>query len=258
MSDVKNHKEREHARLSASGAKRWMACPRSVALEETIPERESPFALEGTKAHEMAEAYLRLALNEWDEHAVNLRVKELEPDMEMIDHAKDYAAYCHDLFEEEQIQDQGAYPIVESRLVFDDWVPGGFGTGDFSIVGNKRITIVDYKYGKGVKVDAEDNPQMRLYALGILQEYGWLYPEAKEVAMHIYQPRIRNISVEIIAVKELLAWGKMIKPLAKQADEDKGDFNPGEHCKFCRARAICKARANTMLKALEKITGGDK
>lgn len=256
MSEHVNHGDRAHAKLSASGAKRWMACPRSVLFDEVLPEKESPFALEGTQAHETSEAYLRQALGHWSAEETNKRITEINPDTSMIEYSKDYAAYCSDAYKEELLQDPAAYAIVESKLTFNEWVPGGFGTGDFAIVSNKRITIIDFKYGKGVKVDAEDNPQMRLYALGTIQEYGFIYENVEEVAMHIYQPRLYNTSVEIMKTKDLLAWGDMIMPLAKRADSMKKEYHPGEHCKFCKARATCKARAQQMLNVITDLIGG--
>jgi len=141
---------------------------------------------------------------------------------------------------------EGATVLLEQRLDFSPWVPEGFGTGDAVIITDNRLEIVDLKYGKGVPVSAECNPQLRLYALGAINEFGMLY-DFKTVRTTIVQPRLDNISSEELAVEELLQWGETVKPIAWQAFTGKGDFHAGDHCRFCRARYTCRARAEANL-----------
>ena len=247
--------ERSHAKLSASGAKRWLACPRSVALEEAEEEKESPFALEGTQAHAVAEILLAHALDKMDNDEADYEMRILNPSREMLDYVGAYVERCMESYHTEKLEDpEGTFALVEERVEFTNWVPEGFGTSDFSVIAPKRrrLIIRDMKYGKGVPVTAEDNPQPRLYALGMIQEWGWIY-DIDEVEMHIDQPRLNSYTTEIMTTKELLEWAESIKGKALEAFNDRGDFVPGEHCKFCRVRATCKARASHMLNTIKSI-----
>lgn len=242
--------ERAHAKLSASGAKRWMACPKSVALEEMTPEETSEFAEEGTKAHELGEKVLSRII-----YGTKMPPQE-DPTMEH--YVGMYVDACIESYEAEKLNHPDAIALIEQKVDFSNWVPGGFGTCDFMVIAGRRLIIHDMKYGKGVPVTAEDNPQIRLYALGALNEYGWIY-DIEEVEMHIDQPRLASFTTEILSVKELLEWAKEVRKKALLADNDEGEFNPGEHCKFCRVRATCKARANSMLEIIQNIIiGGPK
>lgn len=248
--------DREHAKLSASGAKRWMACPRSVALEEEQEEKESPFALEGTQAHEVAEILLRHAIGQITKGKAEALLKDINPPIDMTDYVGMYVEGCMDSYEAAKLEDPSAIAEVEVRVEFTNWVPEGFGTCDFAVITVKRLIIRDLKYGKGVPVSAEDNPQPRLYALGMLQEYGWIY-DIEEIEMHIDQPRLNAYTTEVITTKELLEWAeKEVKPKAQLAFNDEGDFVSGEHCKFCRVRATCKKRAYDMLDVIQEIIIG--
>lgn len=237
---------KKHAKLSASGAHRWLNCPKSVALEANFPDTTSEFAKEGTLAHKVAEKTLkkRLAKNN------NNQEKEMG---EMQNYVNGYANYCMDLLIQSQILHKDPLALTEERLNFSKWVPKGFGTGDFVLVDEEKALIVDLKYGKGVKVDAENNPQLRLYGLGVVSEYGWIYPFSS-VQMHIYQPRINNVSVETLSRKDLEIWGRdYVKPRARLAMRDEGEFVAGDHCRFCKAREVCKARAAAMLDQIKNI-----
>lgn len=241
-----------HARLSASGAHRWLACPGSVRLEEMFEEETSIFAEEGTLAHALADRKLKAALGLTNQTEVDSWIKANTISTEMMNYVDDYVNYCLDMYMQEILASNDASASVEESLDFSEWVPGGFGTGDFLILSQHRVIVIDFKYGKGVKVSAEANPQTRLYGLGALSEYGWIYP-VKEVQMHIFQPRIDNISVEVLKTEELLEWGDSIKQKAKMADAGEGGYNPGPHCKFCRARATCRARSNYILESIKKL-----
>lgn len=242
----------KHAKLSASGATRWLACPKSVALEAKFEDTTSVYALEGTLAHNVAEAMLLDKLpntNSANESYLNRVVY----DENMKDYVNSYVEHCMELFTQAKLSNDDFIALVEERLAFDEFVPGGFGTGDFMIVTPKKLIVVDLKYGKGVKVDAPDNPQLRLYGLGGIQEYGWIYPFTT-VEMHIVQPRLNHVSVEVLSRVELLEWAKNeVIEQAKMADNDEGEFKPGDHCRWCKANHTCTARAFGLLGTISNI-----
>lgn len=249
------HAERSHALLSASSAARWLACPPSARLCEQFPDTQSEYAAEGTLAHEIAELKLRKALIEpMGPRKFGKALKELQSNPlyqpEMDKHTDTYVDYVLGIV---HAHSSPPYVAVERRLDYSAYVPEGYGTGDCIIIGGDTLHIVDFKYGKGVPVSAEGNPQMRLYALGAVTEYGFLYP-IQRVHMAIVQPRLDSISEDTISLDELLAWGESIKPIAQQAYDGEGEFNPGDHCRFCRAKAVCRARAEAQT-ALEVFSG---
>ena len=226
-----NHAEREHALLSASSAARWLACPPSAVAAEAYPQQDTPFTREGTLAHEVAELTARRYL----ENGPGPEVGE-DVTSEMLACAMDYTDYI-----QEQIKDPAAVILLEQRVDFSPWVPDGFGTCDCIIIQGDTLTIIDYKYGQGVAVSAVDNPQMKLYALGALNDYGIAYDVAR-VEMHIFQPRIENISTDALTVEELTEWAeKTVKPTAEKAFKGKGTYTPGAHCTFCPHAGRCKA-----------------
>lgn len=243
-----------HATLSASGAKRWMSCPPSARLEERLRgifgEKSTPFAEEGTKAHSLAELKLlreKGRLSEDDginDFNYDLRRKALGDIPKEMDEATDY--YAEIIIEKFLTARQScpdAQLKLEQRLDFSRWVPNGFGTGDAVIVSEELLEVCDLKYGKGVPVFAENNPQARCYGLGALHCYGVLYG-FKHVRNTIIQPRLDSVTEEMLTTDELLQWAETeLKPAAELAWKGKGEFNPGDHCKFCAARAICYARA---------------
>ena len=250
MSGKNDHSARAHAVLSASSSSRWLKCPPSAVAATMYPNTATDFTREGTLAHEVAERVARCAIDgikyDWD------RCEDWHSDdvtAEMIECAKAYADYIHEL-----ITDDEAVVLLEQRLDLTPWVPAGFGTGDCIVIQGHRLDVVDYKYGKGVAVSAVDNSQMRLYALGALHEFGDIY-DIHEVGMHIFQPRINNISTEVLRVDELLAWGEEVKPIAKLAAKGKGDFCAGEHCRFCPHAGSCPTLSATCTKVVN-ISGG--
>lgn len=229
-----NHAEREHALLSASSAARWLACPPSAVAAEAYPQQDTKFTQEGTLAHEVAEIVARASLNG---SSFREAVKEKGEDVtqEMIDCAMAYADYI-----QEQIKSPDAVVLLEQRVDFSPWVPEGFGTCDCIIIQGDTLTIIDYKYGQGVAVSAVDNPQMKLYALGALNDYGIAYDVIK-TEMHIFQPRIDNVSDCHLMVEDLTEWAeKTVKPTAAKAFKGKGDHAPGAHCTFCPHAGRCK------------------
>lgn len=231
-----------HAVLSASGSKRWLSCPPSARLERNFPDRAGEAAAEGTLAHELAEIELKRWLGRLTDAQANKRRATIEksdlytPDM--ADHVSDYVGICV-----EKINACHGITLVEERLNFSRWVKDGFGTGDMVIIGDGVLEIVDFKYGKGVEVEAQGNTQMQLYGLGAVDQYGFLY-DFDRVRMSIFQPRLGGLSSQEMTVADLLAWGESIKPTAALAYAGKGDFKAGEHCRFCKAAVQCKALAD--------------
>lgn len=238
------HAERAHALLSASSAHRWMVCTPSAVLESRIPDKGSSYAAEGTLAHEFAEAYLRGGELE---PALALLRKEPLYTQDMEEYAKDYAAYVLG-----QVTAADAQIDIEARLDFSRYVPGGFGTGDCAIAQDGVLTIVDFKYGKGVRVSAEKNPQMMLYALGAIEAYDFAF-EFDRVRMCIYQPRIDNVSEWELSREKLEKWAaETLAPKAKLAAKGEGTLQPGNHCQFCKLRDQCKVLAAYCLNAASR------
>ena len=231
-----------HAVLSASGSKRWLSCPPSARLERKFPDKAGEAAQEGTLAHALAEARIRHWLGEISENGLTLRIDNIRHDAlyspEMGEYVREYVDLCI-----KKINEAHGTALVEERLDFSRWVKNGFGTGDMVIIGDGVLEIVDLKYGKGVPVSAEGNTQMQLYALGAIEQYGYIY-DFDHVRMSIFQPRNGGLSTQLMSVDELLVWGESIKPIAELAYAGKGDFKAGEHCRFCRAAAQCKALAD--------------
>lgn len=249
---------KDHAILSASGAHRWLACTPSARLEMKFPASTSTYAEEGTVAHALAELTARYFLGEIDEDAYENSLAEFENNEyyneEMRECATAYAEFVVKRFQEAKATCEDAVVILETRLDFSKWVPGGFGTGDCVIIAEPVLDVIDFKYGKGNRVEAEDNPQMQLYGLGTISEYGDLY-NIETIRMTIFQPRLSGVmDSSEKSVKELLTWAqKVVKPKAKLADKGEGEFAPGEEtCKFCRAKAQCKARTDMNLKLFDE------
>jgi len=240
-----------HATLSASASKRWLSCPPSARLEEKLRgrfgDKSSPYAEEGTRAHALAELKLRRMNGEINDFNFKSQREAMGPiDNEMDRYTDVYVDVVTEKLFAARANDPGAVLLIEQRLDFSPWVPGGFGTGDAVIVSNQTLEVCDLKYGKGVAVEAEDNPQARLYGLGAINIFGAIY-DFTEVRNTIIQPRLDAITEETMSREELLAWGESIKPTAQLAWEGKGEFTTGDHCKFCAARAICAKRASEAL-----------
>lgn len=233
------HKQRDHALLSASGSARWLNCTPSPLLEEQYPDTDSEAAAEGTAAHELAEYKLRVLkgskfqqrpTSNWDSE-------------EMESHTDDYADHVMATLIRAHDTSPAATLLIEHRLDFSHLVPDGFGTGDAIIIADDTMTIIDLKYGKGVEVSAEANPQMRLYALGALHQFGMIY-DIKRVKMVIFQPRLNNTSIDEIDAQELITWGEtVVKPTAAIAMAGEGELTPGDWCQFCKHAPACPALA---------------
>lgn len=254
---AKNNAERQHALLSASGAKKWINCPAAARLEETLPDEESTYAAEGTLAHAMGELKLtKLFVDKnMTDRAYKTRLNKLAKDplyqKEMDGYTDQYVDYVTGIaysFE------SAPFVAIEKRLDYSDWAPEGFGTGDCILIHGSELHVMDFKYGKGVPVSAEDNPQMKCYGLGALKEFGTIFP-IMTVTLHIIQPRINNCSSWSITWQELTRWGEeVLKPAAEKAYAGGGACNPGSWCDegFCKLRATCRARAEKHLALMDK------
>lgn len=248
----------KHALLSASGAHRWLECTPSAQLELQFPRSTSEYAEEGTAAHELCELTARYWLGEISEAEYENQRDELAKgkyyNAEMQECANDYAKFVAEKTAAARETCEDAFTALEVRVDFSKYVKDGFGTGDCIIVSDNVLEIIDFKYGKGVRVEAAGNPQMKLYALGAYLEYNTLF-DIDSVRMTIFQPRLSGVqSSDEITVKELLEWAeKYVKPRAKLAYKGEGEFAPSEEvCKFCRAKAQCKARADKNLKLFDE------
>ena len=233
----------DHAVLSASGSHRWLNCTPSARLELEFENMGSEAAREGTAAHALCEHKLKRAL-----HMRSRRpVSDYDSD-EMEECTDAYVDFVMEQYEAAKQVCEDPVILIEQRLDFSCYVPDGFGTGDCLIISDDRLHIIDFKYGMGVLVEAEGNPQMKLYALGALAVYDALY-DIREVSMTIFQPRRENVSTWAIPVEDLKAWAENeLKPRAKMAYDGEGEYLPGEWCTFCRAAVRCRVRAEEKLK----------
>ena len=233
-----------HALLSASSSHRWLNCPPSARLCESYEDKGSEYAAEGTSAHMLCEYKLKVALG--------IRAKDPTADLSfynaaMEDCANGYAAYILELVEMAKQSCADPVVLIEQRLDFSKYVEGGFGTGDCLVIADGTLHIVDYKHGQGVLVEAEDNPQMKLYALGALEIFDGIY-DIDTVSMTIYQPRRDNVSTYTVFKESLYQWAEeILKPTAELAYAGDGEFNCGEWCLFCKVKHECRARAERNL-----------
>ena len=228
-----------HALLSPSAAHRWMNCPPSACLEREFPSSSSEVAAEGTAAHALCEHKLRKLLK--------LRSKRPQSDFE--DDEMDRCSDDYVLFVQERMREiPSPMVLVEQRLDLTRYVPEAFGTADCIIVGGDRLHIVDFKYGMGVLVEAEHNPQMMLYALGALELLDGIY-DIQKISVSIFQPRRENVCTWSLPKEELLRWARDdLVEKARLAYAGEGEYCAGEWCTFCRASVRCRARAEEKLR----------
>lgn len=239
-----------HALLSPSAAERWLACTPSVRLGESYENTSSVYAEEGTLAHAYAETFLKYRDSD---KGLKLALRNLKKDPlahhyseELEEHARQFADYVLSLCTGDH------WLGIEQRLDLTDWLPEGFGTGDAIIVKDEVLNLVDLKYGRGVRVSAVENKQLMIYALGCVKRYGWVY-EFHTIKLHIYQPRLDNISVWSISVEELLEWAETeLKEKAEKAFKGEGETVPGEHCRFCPVKAECRGLSEVALELLRE------
>ena len=267
-----------HAVLGASSAKRWLTCTPSARLAESMNARfgskSSTYAEEGTKAHNLAEIKVRLAvyqadkmtpakhsrmsaaeqeayvgINEFRYNALREELGDIPKDMEQA--TDSYCDIIMEKFLSARDRDPGAKLLLEQRLDYSKWVPSGFGTGDALIVSDHLLEVCDYKHGKGIPVDAVGNPQTRLYALGGVARFSAFF-DFDAVRATIIQPRLESVSEETLTVDELVRWAaEEVVEKAKAAWAGTGEFVPGDHCRFCPAKAVCSARVAEAMKMFQ-------
>ena len=250
-----------HAMLSASGSSRWLACTKSPELESKFPNKTSDYAREGTLAHSLGELYARQYTGNGVPDFVKAKEEIISSEdgkkffnVEMNEHAVAYAALIQGKLKKLKEDCEDAFAELEVRVDFSQWVPEGFGTCDCAIIADDLLEIIDLKYGKGHRVEAEGNTQMRLYALGALNAYSMLY-DIKQIKMTIFQPRLSNgVSSDTVTVDELLEWAEQyVKPRAQLAYTGQGEYSPSEEtCKFCMAKEKCKARYEANMKLFDE------
>lgn len=246
--------KRAHAVLSASGAHKWLVCTPSARLEEQYPNKTSEYMAEGTLAHVIAEFKVRsyflepIAKSTYTKK-INKFKKEQYFNPEMLNTTNTYLEFIKGLAMSTQHK---PFVAVEMQVDYSEWIPEGFGTADCILISGDTLHVIDYKHGKGVKVEAEENPQMKLYALGAYNKYKLFYA-IQNVEMHIIQPRIDNISSYRLTLKDLLDWAEnTVKPQAQKAWAGIGEFVQGEHCRFCKVKN-CEFRAKQNMKVVEEI-----
>lgn len=243
-----------HAKCSASKAERWMHCPGSIALEDQCrPENPSEYAAEGTLAHELAELKVRAFLMD-ENDPLHLEPEEYEGIHADIRHRPLYSGemeeatdfYVERIHEAMNAADEPEV-LVEQAFRLDNWIPDGFGTSDAVILTDNTIEVFDLKYGAGVKVEAQGNPQLRLYGLGAAALFGDLY-DIELVRMTIIQPRLDHVSSEIVPLADLLRWAETeVAPKAKAAMDGTGEIEAGDWCRWCPAKEVCRVRAEKQL-----------
>lgn len=237
----------KHAFLSPSSSHRWLNCPPSLKLGQQYKDTTSSYAAEGTDAHTLCEYKLQKLLG--------IQTKDPTADLtyynqEMETCAEGYASYVLELLEDAKTTCPDPIILIEQRLDYSKYAEGGFGTGDCVIVSDDTLHVIDFKYGS-VLVEAENNSQMKLYALGALELFDGIY-DIETISMTIYQPRRENISTFTLSKEELLDWAiTVLKPKAAMALQGEGEFNPGEWCRFCKVASTCRARAEANLKVAQ-------
>ena len=247
----------QHALLGASKAGQWINCPPSARLQESITENRSEYAEEGTAAHALAEIKLRrriLLCNPGQRKTLDAKLDQFKTNkyynQEMEQAITEYVELVGERFMAAKARSSDAVVLLEEKLDFTEWVPDGFGTGDVVLIADGVLEVIDLKYGKGVPVSARNNPQIRLYGLGAWWAYNYLY-SINEVHMTIIQPRLDNVSTEVIPLGELIEWAEsVVKPSAVLAFAGEGEFKCGDHCRWCKVKGNCRARADENMKAL--------
>lgn len=243
-----------HALLSPSSAHRWLHCTAAPRLEAVLPDTAGEAAAEGTLAHAVAELLLTKAFTPMGPRKYSNALKRLQADplytADILRHAEGYRDYVKGLSLGYNAE---PYIAIEAKLDLTGYVPDGMGTADCILIGGDTLNIIDYKYGKGVEVSAEANPQMMLYALGALDAYSLFYG-IRQVQMTIYQPRRDNISTYTMAAQDLIQWGMdVVRPAADVAYTGQGEYCPGDWCRWCRARGQCRAQTKRALDDFDSV-----
>jgi hypothetical protein len=237
-----------HSPLGPSSASRWISCPASVKATAHIPNESSVYAMEGTAAHGVAEECERLGVRA--DHFLDWTIRvdrtdgkqDFECNQEMVDGVNAFLDYCDDL---------PGISLCEMMVHYNRWVDDGFGTLDRAKVDGTTLHIIDFKYGKGVEVAAHDNSQLKIYAAGFIQEWGWLFPGVIAVVLHIVQPRIHHFDSYTLLLEDVIKWMvDVVAPAARLTKEHRPPFKAGDWCRFCKIRATCMVRANYVVEAV--------
>lgn len=245
-----------HALLSPSASERWLACPPSARLNEQYEDTTSIYAAEGTLAHAFGELFLQRALKLVTLKTFNAQLEGLRSNAlyykGMEAEVQEYVDYVLSVYNEAKQEDPAAEIFIEQRLDISAYAPKCFGTGDAIVLSKDYVHVIDLKFGKGVAVEADDNPQLKLYGLGAAEEYGFLH-DIKEIRVTIAQVRLGNLLTFKAPAKDVIAWGAdYVRPRAQLAFDGEGDFAVGGHCRFCKHGALCKARAKHYEEAYTK------
>lgn len=236
--------DRSHALLSASSSHRWIRCPPSARLCENFEDKGSDYAKQGSEAHSLCQFKLESMLG----------MKTTDPtadlsfyDEEMENCAENYAFYVMEQVAKAKETCTDPVVLIEQRLDFSMWVEDGFGTGDCVIIADGTLSVIDYKHGKGILVEAENNPQMLCYSLGAVELFDGIF-DFDTINITIYQPRRENISTYTLSKVELLQWADdVLAPAARLAFAGDGEFESGEHCYFCKVKSVCRERSQENL-----------
>jgi hypothetical protein len=241
--EVIDHKSRAHALLSASSSKRWLTCTPSARIEDQYPDTDTEYSKEGATAHELAQMYIEHWLYPDTRPLRETTVEEYRIYQEVLP----YIDYIIERYQEAKHTYGACSILLEQRLDYSDYAPDGFGTGDVVLMYANTIEVIDLKFGKGVAVYAEENTQLRLYGLGAYKVYGDIY-DPQTIKMTIHQPRLDHVTTEELAVEDLLDWAEnVVRPAALKAYAGEGEYVTGDHCRFCKVAAICRARADENL-----------
>lgn len=240
-----------HALLSPSAAHRWINCTAAPRLEADVEDKGSEFAAEGTLAHAYCAQKLKafLGLPTEGEAKEIAELNDRYHTGEMDEYTDTYKTIVLEKFNAARAKTKDALLLIETRLDFSGYVPDAFGTADAIIIADGTMEVIDFKYGKGVKVLAVDNPQMKIYALGAYEKFSFEY-KIDRVRMTIIQPRIENFSEWELSVSELMAWTDgVLTPKAQQAYKGDGPQVPGDWCQFCKVKSNCRALTQKCIEA---------
>lgn len=252
------HQEREHALLSASSAKRWIACTPSAKLCDMFGvDKGSAYAAEGTLAHEISELYIRAkVLHTISDEEFNSEFSRLSADKlykpEMLSYVAKYVDYCREQYLSSLSNDESAEMHVETKVVMTEYAPDSFGTADCIVFNEDTIEVIDLKYGKGVQVSATHNEQLMMYALGAYEKFK-VFNDFKQVRMTIVQPRLDSISRYEMSTESLLSWAnETLRVRAALAYHGVGELVSGSHCQFCGVKSRCRALYENTMRMLDK------
>lgn len=256
MSKEINHSNRAHAVLSASGSSRWLNCTPSARLEEKFPNKSSDYAQEGTLAHEFSEYVLRkdlgkISKKEFEKEYSKIKNSEFYSE-EMDEYVQVHVDYVLEQLRQSNKTTKGSSIIlIEERVNLSEYIEEGSGTCDVMIIGDGVLEVIDLKYGKGVRVSAEENSQLKLYGLGALDLVSLMY-DIHTVKLTIVQPRMDSISSFEISVPDLKKWAEdFVIPRAELAFKGEGEQVTGDWCKFCKAKSVCRKLAEENLEIMK-------